>query len=109
MDNFKNNKRHYCDCAVYNEPAYPAGECDCSWDKDHPVIAEHVMSNTELNEAINTACRHSDVSKEMRIHLNKLLEIQLQRAQMPITKDTSSIVMPLCNVVGDLRLKNETK
>jgi len=20
---------HYSDCAVYNEPAYPAGECDC--------------------------------------------------------------------------------
>jgi len=20
---------HYSDCAIYNEPAYPAGECDC--------------------------------------------------------------------------------
>ncbi len=20
---------HWSDCAVYNEPAYPAGECDC--------------------------------------------------------------------------------
>ena len=20
---------HYSDCAVHNEPAYPAGECDC--------------------------------------------------------------------------------
>ena len=28
---------HWSDCAVHNEPAYPAGECDCGWAK-----AEHV-------------------------------------------------------------------
>lgn len=22
-------KTHYSDCAIYNEPAYPAGDCDC--------------------------------------------------------------------------------
>lgn len=22
-------KRHWSDCAVHSEPAYPAGECDC--------------------------------------------------------------------------------
>lgn len=21
--------KHWSDCAVYNEPAFPAGECDC--------------------------------------------------------------------------------
>ena len=21
--------KHWSDCAVYNEPAYPAGDCDC--------------------------------------------------------------------------------
>jgi len=26
---------HYSDCAVYNEPAYPAGECDCGAVKAH--------------------------------------------------------------------------
>jgi hypothetical protein len=24
---------HASDCAVHNEPAYPAGECDCAWVK----------------------------------------------------------------------------
>lgn len=23
------DKIHQSDCAIYNEPAYPAGECDC--------------------------------------------------------------------------------
>jgi len=26
-------KTHYSDCAIYNEPAYPAGECDCGVEK----------------------------------------------------------------------------
>lgn len=26
---------HYSDCAVYNEPAYPAGPCDCGAVKAH--------------------------------------------------------------------------
>jgi len=25
----KNPYSHFSDCAVHNEPAYPAGECDC--------------------------------------------------------------------------------
>lgn len=26
---------HYSDCAVYNEPALPKGECDCTWAEDN--------------------------------------------------------------------------
>lgn len=29
--NSLNVQQHKSDCAVYNEPAYPAGECDCGY------------------------------------------------------------------------------
>ena len=29
MGSGNNNMQHYSDCAIYNEPAYPTGECDC--------------------------------------------------------------------------------
>lgn len=28
-DPYKLPERHWSDCAIYSEPAYPAGECDC--------------------------------------------------------------------------------
>lgn len=38
MDNIKQNTNklvHFSDCAVYNEPALPKGECDCGAIKAH--------------------------------------------------------------------------
>ena len=28
---------HYSDCAIYNEPALPAGKCNCGVDKLHEI------------------------------------------------------------------------
>ena len=44
-------KKHYSDCAVHNEPAYPKGDCDCGGYEDVSEI-EVLRSKNEYQEIV---------------------------------------------------------
>lgn len=63
------NGQHASDCAVHNEPAYPAGQCDC-----------YLSIESRLDEMINHAYQGStEAADEIRQEL-----IECYKAMQPL-------------------------
>lgn len=64
---------HASDCAVHNEPAMPAGPCDCGFDRGGEVVGKRVWLRVRDIESVMTLSRFVNMYPETRDELEPLI------------------------------------
>lgn len=91
-------KLHRSDCAIYNEPAYPKGECDCWW----------LLSGEDATTIYNILTRHRLPRIDEAI---RILEMNLHPTNAePKPSDYKIIRVPddvgtITEAIGECRLE----
>jgi hypothetical protein len=72
----KDGKLHLSDCAVHNEPAYPAGPCDCG-----------VLNQQIAQPAQEPAAQYSDIVSDGGLDPRNKFDIPPQRTWVGLTDE----------------------